>query len=273
MSGILLIEDNESNLELMSYLLRAYGYAPQTATDGREGLAMVHGMNPDLVLCDINIPGPDGLEVARTVKSSPATRTTKLLAISALAMVGDRERILASGFDGYLSKPIDPETFVRDVAAFLPKGSRNHTKPDRSPQDPVQTSLPKRRAPAMGTILIVDDVAANRALLESILIPFGYEIMSATCVDDAIKSCIERIPDLIYCDFHMPGQGGKVFLQYAKEDAALSKIPFVVITSTGEQSVRQLKAQYAFADGFVVRPVDPAAILALTAKYLDRKVA
>ncbi len=136
LASILVIEDNPANLELMSYLLSAYGYSPHTATDGAEGLRIADRGAFDLIICDIHLPQTDGYEVARQLKSDPGRRAVPLIAVTALAMVGDRDKVLAAGFDGYISKPIDPETFVRQVEAFLWLDKR--------------TSLPPRPAPAGG---------------------------------------------------------------------------------------------------------------------------
>ena len=105
---ILIIEDHVDNLELMNYLLRAFGYATLAATDGITGLDIAQREDLDLILCDIQLPGIDGLEVARRLKQDARLRPVPLVAITALAMVGDRERVLGAGFDGYLPKPINP---------------------------------------------------------------------------------------------------------------------------------------------------------------------
>lgn len=118
---ILVIEDNEANLELMVYLLRAMGYEPLSAEDGLSGLALARDLVPDLVLCDINMPGMNGFEVATELRADVRTRQIPIIAITAFAMVGDRERILASGFDMYLSKPIQPETFVDQIRELVKK--------------------------------------------------------------------------------------------------------------------------------------------------------
>src|SRR5258708_7169802 len=118
-SRILIIEDNPANLELMTYLLKAFGHVPLTAQDGEEGLATARRQKPDLIVCDIQLPGMNGHAVAREVKADPALRGIPLVAVTAFAMVGDRDKVLASGFDGYISKPIDPETFVAQVETFL----------------------------------------------------------------------------------------------------------------------------------------------------------
>ncbi len=118
-AGILIIEDNPANLELMEYLLTAHGYTVLTARDGEEGLEAARRERPDLILCDIQLPGIDGYEVARRIKASSALRDIPLVAVTAFAMVGDRDKVLAAEFDGYLSKPIAPETFVQQVENFL----------------------------------------------------------------------------------------------------------------------------------------------------------
>lgn len=119
MARILVIEDNPTNLELMSYLLKAFGHEIATATDGGEGLEEVRRTRPELIICDVQLPTVNGLEVAAQLKADPALRTIPLVAVTALAMVGDRDRLLAGGFDGYISKPIDPEHFVSTVESFL----------------------------------------------------------------------------------------------------------------------------------------------------------
>lgn len=119
MAHIVVIEDNPTNLDLICYLLRAYGHSVETAGDGDEGLALVRRTLPDLIVCDVHLPKLDGYEVARQIKSDPRLRLIPLVAVTALAMVGDREKGLAAGFDGYLYKPIEPQTFVADVVRHL----------------------------------------------------------------------------------------------------------------------------------------------------------
>lgn len=120
MARLLLIEDNQANLELMRYLLSAFGHEVLTAEDGSAGLAAARSEHPQLVLCDIHLPKMDGYEVARQIKSDPELRRLPVIAITALAMVGDRERGLQAGFDAYIFKPIEPTTFVGEVERYLP---------------------------------------------------------------------------------------------------------------------------------------------------------
>lgn len=122
---IVIIEDNEANLELMTYLLEAFGHAPLTARDGESGLELVRQEAPALVLCDIQLPGLNGVEVAQKLRGEalPRLRDTRLVAVTSMAMVGDRERLIASGFDECITKPIDPESFVALVEGFLANSS------------------------------------------------------------------------------------------------------------------------------------------------------
>src|SRR5437773_1340253 len=112
---ILVIEDNAANLDLMIYLLEAYGHTTYAAHDGQEGLEMAASQPPDLIICDVHLPRVDGYGVVQQLKEDPALRHIPVIAVTALAMVGDRDRVLRAGFDGYLAKPIDPETFVRQI--------------------------------------------------------------------------------------------------------------------------------------------------------------
>lgn len=119
MRRVLVIEDNPANMELMVYLLEAFGYEALPATNGQQGLAVARSEHPALVICDVHLPHLDGYGVIRAIKDDPSLRDIPVVAVTALAMAGDREKLLASGFDGYLSKPIDPEEFVQSLEQFL----------------------------------------------------------------------------------------------------------------------------------------------------------
>jgi CheY-like chemotaxis protein len=124
---ILVVEDNEDNLTLIDYLLKAYGYAPLLARNGEEGLRIATERCPDLILLDIRMPGLDGYQVAAAIRSTPGLERTRIVAVTASAMVGDRERIAAAGFDGYIQKPIDPETLLARLDPFIAEPPSDHT--------------------------------------------------------------------------------------------------------------------------------------------------
>jgi CheY-like chemotaxis protein len=117
---ILIIEDNAANMELMRYLLCASGYDILTAINGRVGLAAAARERPDLIICDVQMPEMNGYELAQAMNSNEQLRHIPLIAVTAFAMVGDREKALAAGFDDYISKPIDPQEFVLQIEKLLP---------------------------------------------------------------------------------------------------------------------------------------------------------
>lgn len=128
---ILVVEDNPANLSLMQYLLQAFGYTVLVARDGAEGVDITHRDRPDLILMDVQMPRMGGIDAARQIRALDGVRRVPIVAVTAFAMVGDRERVLAEGFDGYLSKPINPQTFVTDVEAFIPPAFRAPRRDNR----------------------------------------------------------------------------------------------------------------------------------------------
>jgi CheY-like chemotaxis protein len=116
---ILIIDDNPANLELAKYLLEAHGYSALTASDGAEGVRMAREKIPDLILCDLQMPSLDGYGVLSEIRSDPALSDTLVVAVTVFSWPANRARVLASGFDGYVTKPLDPEAFVQEVEAFL----------------------------------------------------------------------------------------------------------------------------------------------------------
>ena len=115
---LLLIEDNEKNRYLATFLLEEYGYRVFPAPDGPRGLALAEELRPDLIVLDIQLPGMDGHAVARALRQTEHARSVPIIAVTSFAMVGDREKALAAGCDGYIEKPIDPATFAEEVARF-----------------------------------------------------------------------------------------------------------------------------------------------------------
>ncbi len=121
MAVIVLVEDTPANLALATKLLTAAGHEVVTATNGAEGVRRVGERSPDLVLMDLGLPDIDGRDALNLIRATlPVGQSLKVIAFTAHAMVGDRERALAAGFDGYLSKPIDFATFASSVEALLP---------------------------------------------------------------------------------------------------------------------------------------------------------
>jgi CheY-like chemotaxis protein len=121
MIRVLIAEDNPVNRELLFELLETRGYAVSEASDGQEALKMVESIRPDILLLDIGMPVLDGYAVARKIRDDPKFVAMPILAITAYAMQGDREKILDSGFDGYLSKPINAAALTQELDRLLGK--------------------------------------------------------------------------------------------------------------------------------------------------------
>ena len=121
---ILVVEDNERNMKLFCDLLQASGYRTLEATTGESAVALAIDHRPDLVLMDIQLPDIDGVEALGRLRADERSASLPVLALTAQAMEGDRERFLAAGFDGYLSKPVDIAEFVATVKRYCEDGNR-----------------------------------------------------------------------------------------------------------------------------------------------------
>jgi len=115
---VLLIEDNEQNRYLTTFLLEKAGYRVVAAEDGPKGIELARSFVPDFILLDIQLPTMDGYVVARTLRAIEALVATPIIAVTSYAMVGDREKALASGCSGYIEKPIEPATFVAQIESY-----------------------------------------------------------------------------------------------------------------------------------------------------------
>jgi two-component system cell cycle response regulator DivK len=119
LATILVIEDNAANMTLATFLLQSVGHTVLAARDAEVGLTLARSQAPTLVLMDIQLPGMDGLEATKLLKRDDVTRAIPVIALTALAMKGDEERIRAAGCDGYIAKPLDYKDFLKTVADQL----------------------------------------------------------------------------------------------------------------------------------------------------------
>jgi two-component system, cell cycle response regulator DivK len=115
---VLVVEDNEKNMKLFRDVLQAKGYVPLEATSGEEAVEFASEHVPDLILMDVQLPGIDGIEALARIRADERTASIPVVALTAQAMAGDRERFLESGFDGYISKPVDVMEFIETVSRY-----------------------------------------------------------------------------------------------------------------------------------------------------------
>src|SRR5258707_6249377 len=181
---ILIIEDNVTNMELMVYLLTAFGYEIETSRDGKQGLEKALRWSPDLIICDLEMPEMNGYEVALRLRATMGAKNIPLIAVTAYAMVGDRDKVLAAGFDGYLPKPIYPDAFVTQIESFLEMAKRSGQVPEVSKMADAQ---PAPAPTARATLLVVDDSPVNLSLLRSTLEPSGFNVVAVETAQQGME--------------------------------------------------------------------------------------
>lgn len=116
---VLLIEDNEQNRYLTTFLLERHGYTVISAPDGMRGIELASKSTPDIILLDIQLPTMDGYAVAQALRQSERLHQVPIIAVTSYAMIGDREKTLSAGCNGYIEKPINPDTFVSEIEQYL----------------------------------------------------------------------------------------------------------------------------------------------------------
>lgn len=270
---ILVIEDNPADMELMRSLLHAHGYVVVPAVDGEAGMAAVRAEVFALVLCDILPPKMDGYEIARNMKRDSILSGIPLVAVTASALAGDADKMLKGGFDGYISKPIDPTKFVPQVEAFLDKKDWRTPVASSSTEDssaadsqPLVPPLPRR-----GKVLIVDDSPVNAYLLRSTLERSGYEVLEARSGQEGLNLARGQIFDLILSDMHMPGLDGLEVARALRADPQLAAVPFIIISSSRMTERDRAEVLKAGADDYISRPLERKEILARVEAVLQKR--
>jgi CheY-like chemotaxis protein len=125
MTKILYVEDNEDNVYMLRRRLERAGFAVVIASDGTQGIAMAKSERPDLILMDLSLPDVDGWEVTRRIKADPATRHIPVIAITANAMAGDKDKALAAGCDDFDTKQVEIERLLAKISALKPQEPRS----------------------------------------------------------------------------------------------------------------------------------------------------
>ena len=178
---ILVVDDNPTNLKLVSDLLECSGYQVTRATDAEQALAIVRRAPPDLILMDIGLPGMDGLTLTRRFKAGETTRNIRIIALTAFAMKGDKQKALDAGCDGYITKPIDTRSLPAQVDRCLQGG---------------ETSM---------KILIVEDEPVSPKLAPLVLAAAGHGVTGAGAVGNAVAAILRSEPDVILLGLEPPG--------------------------------------------------------------------
>jgi two-component system, cell cycle response regulator len=265
---ILVIEDNPESLELMTYLLTAFGHSASGAASGESGLDMTRRDRPELIICDIQLPGMNGYQVAQALQADETLARIPRIAVTALAMVGDRERILAAGFDGYIAKPIVPEAFVPEVERFLPAGYAS--APAVRVHSAAAPAAIIRRDGNGKRILVVDDVAVNVQLARDLLENIGYDVTTVNDAKEALSVARRVHPDLVLSDVNMATLSGFELIRQLKADSELRAIPVIFLSATflGEEARRT--ALKLGASRYLQRPLELEVLVSEIAAVLKK---
>ena len=236
---ILVVEDNELNLKLVRDVLSYAGYQVMEARSGEQGVELAAECRPDLILMDLQLPGIDGTETLRQLRASPLTQEVPVVAVTAFAMREDRERAVRS------------------------RGSTDTSRSRSASASSRRRCAASCRAAAMddeATILVVDDQPPNIRLLDAVLSPRGYRVLTAASGEEALDVLREEAPHVVLLDIMMPGMDGYEVCRRIREHPETAYLPIVMITASDTQE--KVRAIEAGADDFVTKPFDQAELLA-----------
>ncbi len=255
---VLVIEDNELNVELVRELLELEKYEVLEAMDAETGIQLARNHQPDLVLMDIQLPGMDGLSATRIIKEDSALKDIPVVAFTSYAMQGDDHEAMEAGCNGYISKPINIQNFLKTVSQFI-----TNERSKRQSQEEEDTRYKTR-------ILIVDDDQMNVELLAEKLLNEKYEVLKAYSGEEALEKTNTTPPDLILLDIMMPGMDGHEVIRRLKDDPNTAHIPIVLVTSL-DDSQEKVKGLEAGAEDFLTKPVNTTELLTRISSLLRLK--
>jgi CheY-like chemotaxis protein len=236
---VLIIEDNQANMDLMVYLLSAFGHQPLSAVDGVQGLAIARSEQPDLIICDIHLPKLDGYGVVRALKDGSATRAIPVLAASALPVSDGGAALRAAGFDGHLPKSLEPDTLIPSIDRHLPPALRSGGQPAMDDGEADSMGAATRTTPQPARILLLDAAPDDCGLVASILLYYGYAVTVVT-TDRQAADCAGQHFDLLLCDLDNSRPANAAFLQQTLP--RWPQLPLVLIRSAAAEQVDDLLA-------------------------------
>jgi len=247
---ILVVEDEPRNMKLIRDLLTFSGYIVIEASDGRQGIETAANEKPDLILMDIQMPVMDGLEATRILKSQESTKKIPVVALTAYAMREDKQRILATGCEGYISKPIDTRSFLETIKLFL-----------LSVEKPETQAVSGADRPHKWKILLVDDDPKSLKLYDAILPGDKFEIITARSGYEALEKTAGEHPDAILLDIIMPDIDGLEVTRRIKKDPKTKNIPVILVTSLDDSETKEIGIESG-AEEFLNKPVQAMELIA-----------
>ena len=233
---ILIVDDNPTNLKLVSEVLEFEGYDILKAVDAEEAQVVLAATLPDLILMDIALPGMDGLTLTRKLKAEERTRGIRIVALTAYAMKGDDQKAFDAGCDGYITKPIDTRNLPDLVAGFLARASGQ-----------------SRRSRLK--ILVIEDHAADLKLADLVLSTAGHDVSMVEAAELAFAAIQKDRPQIIFLDLDLPGMDGIALVRKLKAEPDTRDICVVAVTFYPEQYPKAA-ALAAGCDAYLLKPID-----------------
>ncbi|WP_083941006.1 response regulator [Pseudoduganella violaceinigra] len=261
---VLIIEDNQANMDLVTYLLQAYGYQALCASDGDMGVQLALREKPDLILCDLHLPKIDGLGVVARLRADPSTRRIPILAASALPVTDGCAALRRAGFSGCLPKSMEPDVLIPSLESFLPA----HLRAGAGPAAPAPAASPAAAAePAAGRgrLLLLDAAPENAGLVAAILAHSGYALSTAANPKDAGVLLDSHRYDLLICELGLLEAGRLSFLADALDMAP--GLPVLVIRPDDDDDLGTLGAGRRRA--LLSHPLDPQQLVAAIGNILS----
>ena len=257
MARVLVVEDSPDIRALIRMLLEPAGHEVLAAAEGREGVEAARRDKPDLILMDLSLPILSGWEATRQIKSDPATSHITVLAVTAHAMQGDRDRALAAGCDGFLSKPIDEETFEKEVESWLRRGKKETGRAAAAPS--AAETPPEDGSRQRGRVLVVDDNPEVADLIREDLEADGHEVVAARGLAEASSLFTQNSQfDLAVVDVMLGRDSG---YELTGELIARSGeyLPVLLVTAG---TIDRERGYAAGADDFIGKPIESAELRA-----------
>ncbi len=250
---ILIVDDNINNLNMLSNLLASEGYEVHTASGGKDCLEKVESNKPDVVLMDIVMPGMDGLETTRRLRSSEYGKDLVIVALSANAFVDNKEECMTAGCNGFISKPVHLAELKSCIYNNAPQGNKTTSVKN------ILVDNTARQASGLSppsSILIADDNEINRMLLKAQLKDFEESITEAKDGIEAIIWMRKQEFDLILLDLNMPGLSGQEIMRYMGENPSVvnQSTPVIAVTAYATEKELSSLVTSGFSD-YLVKPV------------------
>jgi|GEM_PF-436329 len=275
MAKILIVEDTPDIRKFVSLLLTERGHEVIEAEDGQQAVELAAEQRPDLILMDLIIPVLSGWDATRKIKTNPGTADIPIVALTAHAMRGDRERAWEAGCDGFITKPIDDELLEHTIDQIIAERQGKKSETGMAPAEVAVAESSRRSQSKIFTIhnehILM--ATADQGLAELVageLKAQGYRVSIAERADQALALIESVPPDLIICDTELPDLSGYEVAASLKQNARLPFIPVILITAGKVDWERGLEVN---ADDFIVKPVDATELLVRVRTLIRLKLA